>query len=98
MSERIQRIQKAIEQKEKCRATHVHSTPVIEKHEGETVWGGVVETFDLDGHTTAKRAYAWERHKDERGDAEYTVVLGLPPVNSPNDAVKAAIMATWKNL
>jgi len=98
VSERIQRIKKAVEQKEKCRATHVHSTPVIEKHGGETVWGGVVETFDLDGHPTAKRAYAWERQKDERGDAEFTVVLGLGPVTSAQAAVQAAIMAVVKQL
>lgn len=98
MSERIERIKKAVEQRERCRATHVHSVPVIEKHEAETVWGGVVETFDLEGHPTAKRAYAWERQKDERGDAEFTVVLGIPPVNSANDAVKAAIMAILRSI
>lgn len=50
---------------------------------------GIVETFDLEGHPTAKRAYAWKR----QSDGGYTVILGIPPVNSAMDAVKAAIAA-----
>ena len=98
MSERIERIKKAVEQLEKCKATHVHSVPVTEKHEREVAWGGVVEMFDLEGHATAKRAYAWERQRDEKGDAEYTVVLGVGPVTSAQAAVKAAITAILKQM
>ena len=55
------------------------------------------ETFDLLDHPTAKRAYAWERWEPGE-EPRYTVVLGIPPVNSANDAVKAAIMAIVKQL
>ena len=99
VSPRIADIHRAVEQTEKCRARHVHSVPIIEKHEGgQDIWGGVVEVFDLDGHPKAKRAYAWQRKSEKRADAQYTVVLGIPPVNSANDAVKAAVMAAYKNL
>lgn len=62
-----------------------------ERFEGarKPIWEGVVETFQLDGHPTAKRAYAWETPAEvtrEKPEPEYTVVLGLPPVNSPEDA------------
>ena len=86
-----------MEQRERCRAKDIQSLRVKEKWIEETLWDGVVETFDLLNHPTAKRAYAWE--KWEPGEKpQYTVVLGIPPVNSANDAVKAAIMAIVKQL
>lgn len=97
MRERIDRIQKALESKEGCRSTHVRSLLVKENFEGKMIWEGVVEIFDLHNHPTAKRAYAWERWRDEqKADPEYTVVLGIPPINSEQDAVKAAIAAFRK--
>src|SRR5215471_14088331 len=35
------------------------TVPVRETFEGKTVWEGVVHVFDLAGHPTATRAYAW---------------------------------------
>ena len=94
VSERIDRIKKALESKENCHAAHVTSLLVSEQFEGKVIWEGIVETFDLHDHPTAKVAYAWERWRDdEKADAEYTVVLGAPPINSAQDAVKAAIVA-----
>ncbi len=43
--------------------------------------------FELEGHPTAARCYAWEV------DGVVTAVLGEPPVESPQDAVRASIMA-----
>jgi hypothetical protein len=97
VSERIERIKKAVEAKEHSRATHIQSLPVRERLSGETVWEGVVETFDLQNHPMTKRAYAWERWEPGE-EPQYTVVLGIPPVNSASDAVKAAIMAVIKKL
>jgi hypothetical protein len=97
MSERIERIKKAIEAREGCRSTHVQSLPVKEVSDRQTVWEGVVETFDLHNHATAKRAYAWEQWVGEK-EPRYTVVLGIPPVNSANDAVKAAVVAHMKEV
>ena len=62
---------------------------VTEEFEGQTAWQGTVEVFDLIGHSKAKRAYAWT-YRD--GDQDKTVtVLGIPPVDSPQNAVKMAI-------
>lgn len=94
MSPRIASIQRAVEEMQKCRATHLQSVQVMERQKDEIVCGGVVEVFDLHDHPKAKRAYAWQRKSQEiGGDAQYTVVLKIPPVNSANDAVKATIMA-----
>ena len=90
MSERISDIHKAVE-KQAGRATHVRSAPVSEQFEGQTVWEGVVEVFDLHEHPKAKRAYGWQRWDNDL--KQYTVVLEIPPVDSPENAVRAAIVA-----
>jgi|HubBroStandDraft_6_1064221.scaffolds.fasta_scaffold214732_3 hypothetical protein len=42
-----------------CTATLAQSAPVLETFEGKPVWEGVVHVFDLAGHPTATRVYAW---------------------------------------
>jgi hypothetical protein len=89
------------ELKDAIRATHgreslhVESIPVKEVFEGQTAWEGTVEVFDLVAHPQAKRAYAWS-YRD--GDQNKTIaVLGIPPVDSPQSAVKASIAAQAKS-
>ena len=60
---------------------------VVETFEGAEVWRGEVLVFQLQGHSTAKRCYAWEV------DGEVTAVLEVPPVRSARDAVRASIVA-----
>lgn len=71
---------------------HIESAVVKERFNDKTVWEGVVETFQLEPHPTAKRAYAWVRPGDGKSEPEYTVALGIPPVNSAQDAVKVAVV------
>ena len=97
MNERIERIKNAVEKREGCRAKHIESLRVQEKWIHEIAWDGVVETFDLLSHPTAKRVYAWERWEPGE-EPRYTIVVSGPPVNSARDAVKAAIMAVVKKL
>ena len=59
---------------------------VVETFQGETVWEGEVLVFELEGHPSASRCYAWEV------DGEVTAVLHEGPVDGPSAAVKAAIM------
>ena len=91
MSEQIENIKKAVERHTGCRATHVESNPVTEGYLDQIVWEGVVEVFDLDGHPKAKRAYGWQFWEGK--NAQYTVVLGIPPIDSPSAAVRASIAA-----
>jgi len=72
-----------------CPATHIRSEPVAERFKGETLWDGVVEVFDTVGHPDASRVYAWS-YLDDTGTARHLAVLGVPPVNSAVDAVRAA--------
>lgn len=79
-------------------ATHVVSVPVKDVFKGETVWDGIVEVFDLEGHPKANRAYAWIH---DTGDPDkpfkHVAVLHVPPVVSPLTAVRAFIVREFKN-
>lgn len=69
-------------------STWIESVPVLEKFQGQTVWDGVVEVFELRNHPKAKRAYAWSD-----ADGNFTAVLGIPPATDPRNAVKVSIVA-----
>ena len=89
MTERIANLKDAIETMHRCKAVHFASETVIELFNGEVAWDGIVETFDLAGHPRAKRCHAWSYQ--EGGETQYVTVLELPPVDSPETAVKVAI-------
>lgn len=87
MSDSLVSIHKAVEKAAECSARHVESTAVVEGYRNQVVWQGIVEVFELSGHAKAKRAYGWQ-------DGErFVAVLEIPPVDSPNTAVRAAIIA-----
>jgi hypothetical protein len=94
MSERIANIQKAVEKAAECPAKHLESAAVVEGFREQTIWEGVVEIFALEGHAKAKRAYGWQTGQGT--DAQFTAVLEIPPVDSPQTAVKVAIAAEAK--
>jgi hypothetical protein len=79
-----------------CESRHVRSVPVREVFNGLVAWEGVVEVFDLIGHPKAKRCYGWS-FEDGRQTRSVTV-LELPPVDSPETAVKVAIAAKAREL
>ena len=76
-------------------ATLVQSVPVREVHDGNEVWTGVVHVVDLAGHPSATRAYAWSsvvRGSDRR---RFYAVLNIGPIDSPQAAVRAAVVAEY---
>ena len=56
-------------------ATHVESVPEKETFQGQTVWEGIVEVFDLKDHPKAHRVYAWAH---DTGDPKRPRHLGAP--------------------
>jgi len=56
------------------------------------VWQGDVEIFDPNGHPKAKRWYGWSYGRPE----EFITILELPPVNSPQSAVKVGVVCQIK--
>jgi hypothetical protein len=90
----IGRLQKAIRDLHGCESQYVETVPVTETFQGETVWQGDVEVFNIRGHPKAKRAYAWSHMAGECDkQRRYVAVLELPPVVSAETAVKVAVAA-----
>ena len=89
MTERITNLRDAIEDGHECKTLHDHSVPVREIFGEQVVWEGFVEVFALMGHPKATRCYAWS-FKDG-STTRCITVLELPPVESPQTAVRAAI-------
>jgi hypothetical protein len=93
----LERLKLAVEHLHQCGAVHRSTVPVHEVFRGQTVWKGYVEVFDLASHPKAKRAYAWS-HVDGADDTDekFVAVLEIPPVDSPQTAVKVAIVSEIK--
>ena len=89
MSHRIESVRRAVEAMHECSARYECSFPVIEKLEQETVWEGFVDSFLLSEHPKAKRCYAWMYMDGE--EPRYVAVLEIPPVTTPQLAVRVAI-------
>lgn len=75
----------------------IESVPVTEVFQGEIAWQGDVEVFSVTGHPKAKRCFAWGVRRDNDKGWDVTAVLGIPPVVTPELAVKAAIVAHARN-
>src|SRR5437660_7071718 len=86
-------LKNAVERMHHCSARLIQSVPIREWFEHETVWEGAVHIFDLEGHPTASRAYAWSSSIEGSDNRRFFAVLHQPPIPSPVDAVRAAIVA-----
>ena len=76
---------------------HVESVPVKETFQGKTVWEGIVEVFDLHGHSVASRVYAWAHDTDDpEKPRRHVTVLHSHPITSARDAVRAAIVQEFR--
>ena len=91
----IDELRRVVERMHDCSASHSGSAPVEEVFQGQTVWKGRVEIFDLTGHPKASRAYAWE-HETSSGTIRRQAVLELPPVESPETAVRAVVVSEFR--
>ena len=86
----VERLQRAIRDLHGLESTHLLAIRVYDTFEGKTPWPGLVDVFKID-HPKAQYAFAWS-YKDDSGKSHYAAVLGIPPVNSPEDAVRAYIV------
>ncbi len=94
----IEELQSVIHKLHGVHSTHVQSVPVTETFNGQTVWDGIVEVFELHGHPKATHAYAWTHDTDDSDQPRRSVtVLKIPPAVSPETAVRVAIMQELRN-
>jgi hypothetical protein len=90
-------LQQAVEAMHNCVATLAYTVPVKEEFDSGVIWIGLVYVFDLKGHPNAARAYAWSSPIEGSDKQRFFAVLKLPPVESPIDAVRAAIVGKNRN-
>lgn len=93
----IEELQDVIRKLHGTESTHVETVPVVETFNGQTIWEGEVEVFDLLDHPTAPRAYAWSHDTDDPDNPRRSVtVLHIPPATTPHRAVQVSIASDVK--
>lgn len=94
----IKELQDTIHRLHGAKAKHIESVPVKETFQGQIVWLGTVEVFKLKGHPRADKAYAWAHDTDDPlHPTQQVTVLHIPPITSPQQAVRAAIAKEYRD-
>jgi hypothetical protein len=93
----IEELRDAIHRLHGGEATHRESIPVKETFQGQTVWDGVVEVFNLRGHPKTDTVYAWLHDTgDSKQPFRPVTVLHIHPALSPIAAVRAFIVQDFR--
>jgi len=93
----IEELRDVIRKLHDSESTHVETVPVKETFQGQTVWEGEVEVFDLHDHPTASRIYAWSHDTDDPDHPKrHVTVLHIPPATSPLRAVQVSIASDYR--
>jgi hypothetical protein len=92
----VNQLREAAERMHGGSAQLAQSVPIRETFDGKPVWEGVMHVFDLAGHPTATRAYAWSSPIEGSTKRRFFAVLHTSRINSPLEAVRAAIVAEHK--
>lgn len=85
----ITALQDAIRAMHGCESKYERTEHVHEVFDGKTAWDGIVRVFTLIKHPKADCCYAWSYR--EGNEIKSVAVLKIPPVDSPQSAVKVAI-------
>ena len=90
----IKSLKLAIKEIHGCDSKHLGFTRVTNVFRGRKVWDGRVDIFSLKDHPKAQRCYAWSHRKGN--EMRYVAVLEIPPVESAETAVRAALATPSK--
>jgi hypothetical protein len=93
MSENLKQV---VEQMHGCPASFIGDVAVVEKFGAKTVWSGMVSVFNLKGHLQADKCYAWSSPIEGSTKRRYYAILHIPPIDSPEKAVRASIVHDHK--
>ena len=94
--ESINDLERAIFNLHGCNSKWLESVPIVEKFSDNIVWDGVVQIFKLIGHPQSIKCYAWSHSVEGSTKRKFHAVLHFGPVDSPQKAVQAAIIARHK--
>lgn len=88
----IQSLKEAVEHLHGGTASYVETVTVTDTFRGQVMVERDVAVFDLAGHPTATRAYAWSEPSTSSPTARrFKAVLHAPPVDGPLAAVRASV-------
>jgi hypothetical protein len=93
----IEKLEREISELHQCTA-HYDTVGWIEEAEGNLRWSGFVVAFNLTGHPTADRCYAWAEAVPENQGGPMLTMLGIPPVVSAETAVRARLISRLKSV
>jgi hypothetical protein len=96
MADNINELKNSVEHLHECTAEFTEAVEVRESFQGKPVWEGIVQIFKLTGHPYACFCYAWSSPIEGSTKRRFFAVLNAPPVNSPQDAVRAAIVEEYR--
>ncbi len=91
----IEKAQKAAMLTAGSPVTHNRTEEVVEVFRGKVIWQGRVEVFEISGHPEADECYVWEDRTE--GREGYVAVLGQPPIQCAQSAVKAYIVQAGRS-
>ena len=95
--EAISGLQNAIRKLHNVDSDYLESVPILEKFGNKTVWQGLVYVFRLKGHPQSDKCYVWYSDNTETGKRKYYAVLHIPPIDSPEKAVRASIVHDYRS-
>lgn len=85
----------SVERLHDCTATYKESVNVREDFQDQIAWEGVVEVFTVD-HPDTDTCYAWSSPVEGSERRKFYAVLKKPPIDSPETAVRAAIVSDYR--
>jgi hypothetical protein len=85
----FEELRKAIQAEHGCSSEHETTCLVRANLDDPTAGGCAVEIFRLIDHPSASRCYAWGYYVREKFNP--AAILALPPIDSPQSAVQAAV-------
>ena len=91
MPDTLLTLRHSVEKAHGCKAKCIDKVTVHEKQRGRTVWYGTVHVFDLYGHESAPRAYAWATNIESGEAPQVVTVLHKGLVTGPAEAVRAVM-------
>ena len=95
MEVNIDALKESVEKTHGGKARFLEAVPVSESFEGKKVWEGIVHVFEILG-SPPKKCYAWSYQLEGSKKQRFFAVLQTPPINTPKDAVRAAIIHEYR--
>jgi len=90
-------LKRAVERLDFCQAPSLEDMAVVERFGEETIWGGAVSVSLIEGHPQTDKYCAWSSLIEGSKKRQYYAILHIPPIDSPEKAVRASIVHAYKN-